>query len=136
MQTWATGDAAAAVVTDAIPLSTTLVGGSISSGGIEQNGEITWTFPVSAGASGLLTFAVQIEAGAGGAGATAPSLSIEPVSGSEVVTSSASLASQANCALGSSCAALQGVWQGANGVGPAGWNSNPAPVRLRRHRVG
>ena len=49
------------IVTDAIPAKTTLVAGSISHGGTESNGTITWNVdPMAAGSSKTLSFEVKV----------------------------------------------------------------------------
>ena len=50
------------VITDSVPTGTTLVAGSISEGGVEQDDTITWTFEDQApGASGQVSFKVTVD---------------------------------------------------------------------------
>ena len=50
------------VITDSVPTGTTLVAGSISEGGVEQDGTITWMFEDQApGASGQVSFKVTVD---------------------------------------------------------------------------
>ena len=56
-------DAAAVVVTDAIPAGTTYVPGSADHGGTLTNGTLSWTVPVAHGATVNLQFQVTVNAG-------------------------------------------------------------------------
>ena len=60
------GDPAAATVTitDKIPEGTKLVEGTISNGGKASDGTITWSFQADAGASGTVSFTVEVTADA------------------------------------------------------------------------
>ncbi len=76
-------------ITDTLPANTTLVGGSITDGGTESSGVITWTLgDQAAGASSSVGFQVIPNTSAGGATQTAPTLTTETGSGSVTVTSS------------------------------------------------
>ena len=59
------GDATNLVITDTIPANTTLVGGSITGGGTESGGVITWNLgPLAAGVTGVtVQFAVTVDTG-------------------------------------------------------------------------
>lgn len=55
------------VITDTVPAGTTLVTNSISEGGVEQDGKITWTFKnQTPGASGQVSFKVTVDEPANG----------------------------------------------------------------------
>ena len=55
------------VITDTVPAGTTLVAKSISEGGVEQDGTITWTFKnQTPGASGQVSFKVTVDEPANG----------------------------------------------------------------------
>lgn len=116
-----------ATIQDALPANTTLVAGSITGGGTYDSGTrtITWALgsPI-AGASGSVSFAVIVGVGAGGSSQTSPTLSTEAGSGSTTVTSSSSALSLQYCEAGD-CKAFRGIYQGANGTPPTGWNDNP-----------
>jgi uncharacterized repeat protein (TIGR01451 family) len=116
------------VITDTLPANTTLVSGSIIGGGTESGGVITWDLGnKAADASGSVSFAVTVSPGAGGALQTTPTLSTESGSGSLTVTSSTTTpvtGSTPFCEQ-DKCAAFKGVYQGANGTPPVGYNENP-----------
>ena len=77
----------------------------------------------------MLTFAVTVGAGVTGVSTTAPSLAIQPATGSTVVTSSVSLVSRVDCAFGVPCGALRGLAQGQTGSARR-LEQQPAPVHL------
>ncbi|MBK8049842.1 MAG: DUF11 domain-containing protein [Anaerolineales bacterium] len=79
------------IVTDTLPAGTTLVPGSITGGGTEKDGVITWHLGDKApGITGALSFSVIPGVSAGGATQTVPTLSTETVTGTLTVTSSTS----------------------------------------------
>ena len=118
----------AVTVTDTLPAHTTLVPGSITGGGVEHNGVITWELgDVAPGTTGALSFAVMPQAGAGGYTQTLPTLSGEALGGSLTVTSSTTLpltGSRPWCDF-AGCASFKGIYQDENGLPPTGWNDNP-----------
>jgi uncharacterized repeat protein (TIGR01451 family) len=60
-QNTGTGSAVNAVIADVIPAGTTLVPGSISNGGTNNNGTIQWNLgTVAAGTTGNVNFQVQV----------------------------------------------------------------------------
>jgi uncharacterized repeat protein (TIGR01451 family) len=121
------------VVTDTLPANTTLVPGSITGGGSESGGVITWNMgDVEPGRTGTLSFTVIPNASAGGATQTVATLSTEAISGSLVLTSSATLpptGSRPWCDF-DACAAFKGIYQGEDGLPPTGWNDNPRLTRF------
>ncbi len=125
-----TGAAAANGVTivDALPANTEFV--SADSGGVYNSGtgKVTWNLgKKDPDAFGTVSFKVTVNAGAGGALQTTPTLSTETGSGSVTVTSSATtppMGSKPWCEL-DKCAAFKDIYQGTNGTPPAGWNDNP-----------
>ena len=116
------------VVTDTLPANTALVPGSITGGGSESGGVITWNMgDAPPGTTGTLSFAVIPSAGAGGVTQTVATLSTEEISGSLVLTSTAitpTTGSRPWCDF-AACAAFRGIYQGEDGLPPAGWNDNP-----------
>jgi len=115
----------AIVITDSLPAHTTLVSGSITGGGVESGGIITWTLPdVAPGNGGQVSFAVDISAEAGGDEQSAPTLSRASVPGTVVITSTTQTISSSWCDW-EGCASLWGYWGGDNPMGPTGWNENP-----------
>ena len=130
--TWSNAGSATAksvVIVDTLPANMALVADSITGGGTESGGKITWSLgDKAAGASGSVSFAVTVDPGAGGALQTSPTLSTETgSSGSVTVTSSftpPALGSTPSCEL-SACAAFKGIYQGLDGTPPAGYNENP-----------
>jgi len=125
-----TATAANVQIQDTLPANTTLVAGSISGGGTLSGGVITWNLGSQpAGASGTVSFRATLGTGAGSATQTAPTLSTETGSGSVTVTSQTTAYSSlpwCDSAFSSGrCLRYSGLYQDANGVGPAGWNENP-----------
>lgn len=122
------GTAYGVIVTDVLPAHTTLLTDTISAGGVVSGNVITWNMgDVAPGATGALSFAVIPQPGAGGMTQTLPTLSTEPISGVVTITSSTSTpatGSQPWCDF-DGCASFRGVYQGENGLPPAGWNDNP-----------
>ncbi|MEJ5311457.1 MAG: carboxypeptidase regulatory-like domain-containing protein [Anaerolineae bacterium] len=117
--------ARAIIITDSLPAHTTLVPGSISGGGVENGGIITWTpADVAPGSDGQVSFAVDIGAEAGGDEQSAPTLSRASVPGTVVITSTTQNISSSWCEM-EGCATLWGYWGGTNPTGPPGWNENP-----------
>ncbi len=117
--------ARAVVITDSLPAHTTLVSGSITGGGVESGGIITWTLPdVAPGHGGQVSFAVDIGVEAGGDEQSAPTLSRASVPGTVVITSTTETITSPWCDW-EGCASLWGYWGGANPSGPPGWNENP-----------
>jgi uncharacterized repeat protein (TIGR01451 family) len=123
----------AVVITDTLPAHTTLIPGSITGGGGEQNGVITWDLgDVAPGTAATLRFAVMPQAGAGGFTQTLPTLSTEALGGSLTVTSSTTLpptGSRPWCDF-DGCASFKGIYQGVDGLPPTGWNDNPRLTRF------
>ena len=116
------------VVTDVLPAHTTLVPGSLSPGGVENGGVITWDMgDVAPGITGTLSFAVIPQPAAGGMTQTAPTLSTEPIGGAVTITSStmAPLTGSRPWCDFDSCASFRGIYQGENGLPSTGWNDNP-----------
>ena len=117
--------ARAVVITDSLPAHTTLVPGSITGGGLEHGGIITWTpADVAPASGGQVSFAVDIGAEAGGDEQSAPTLSRASVPGTVVITSTTQSIGSPWCDW-EGCASLWGYWGGADPTGPSGWNENP-----------
>lgn len=116
------------IVTDTLPANTTLVPGSITGGGIESGGVITWHVgDATPGQSGVLSFAVIPNASAGGFTQTMPTLSTETISGTLTLTSSTTTPATGSrpwCDF-DACAAFKGIYQGEDGTPALGWNDNP-----------
>jgi len=121
------------IVTDTLPANTMLVPDSITGGGVENGGVITWDMgDVQPGTTGQFSFAVIPNASAGGAAQTVATLSTEEISGSLVLTSSTTTpltGSRPWCDF-DACASFKGVYQGEDGLPPTGWNDNPRLTRF------
>lgn len=115
------------VVTDTVPANTSVVPGSISSGGAVNGGIVTWDMgDVEPGGFSTVSFAVIPQPGAGGMTQTLPTLSTDAISGTLTITSSTTTAPTGRpwCDF-AGCASFMSVYQGENGLPPTGWNDNP-----------
>lgn len=104
-------------LTDPLPVGTSYVScaGGTTCG--ESGGIVTWAIgDVLAGGSGTVSFVMNLSAAAGGALTATPGYGTPGVGGSTVMKS----------IIGA--AYLNGIWQGANPVGPANWSANPRSV--------
>jgi len=116
------------VVTDVLPANTTLIPASISGGGAENGGVITWDLgSVEPSETSTFSFAVIPLPAAGGMTQTLPTLSAEAIGGALTITSSTTAPSPTSrpwCDV-DGCASFRSIYQGENGLPPAGWNDNP-----------
>ena len=113
-------------ITDALPVSTTFAAGSCSPACAADAGVVSFALgSVPAGASGSVSYALNILEGAGGATRTSPSMGLgAEVAGSVVVTSSVAPVDRAWCD-GAGCDVLRMLELGATSVGPVGWEQSP-----------
>ena len=123
------GSAAAESITiqDTLPDHTTLVAGSITSGGLydPDTRTITWDLGTqTVGASGTVNFSLIAGVDAGGSTSPAATLSTESNSGSIHVTSSTTPLDLPWCE-GNRCNSFKGIYQGTDGTTTPGWNDNP-----------
>lgn len=117
-------------ITDVIPTGTSLVTGSISDGGTETDGTLTWNLGTLApNATGTVSFKVTLQSGITGVPQTTATLSTETGSGSVTVTSkTSSYTSLPWCDddYNPKCLTYRGLYPDPNtGLGPVGWNDNP-----------
>ncbi|MCX6032418.1 MAG: carboxypeptidase regulatory-like domain-containing protein [Chloroflexi bacterium] len=122
-----TGDvtASSAIVTDTLPANTTLVAGSITGGGTESGGVITWNLgDKTASASGTVSFAVTPGVTAGGSTQPTATLSTETGRDSVTITSTTTAVTRPWCDF-DKCAAFKDIYQGADGTPPPGYDDNP-----------
>ncbi len=132
---WTNNSAATAYnisIADTLPANTTLVANSISHGGTYDTGTRTITWDLGdqpPNARGMVSFQVTVDAGAGNATQTAPTLSIEPEAGSvTVVSKTSAYTSLPYCddAYNPKCLTYRGLYNGFSSVPPdSGWNENP-----------
>lgn len=116
-------DAINVVITDAVPTNASL--GTIFNGGTVSDGIITWVIgDVAAGGSGSIGFVATPRTTSGGTDQPAPTLSVEPGSGTIVITTTTNPAPTDWCD-SADCARFKTLWQGSNPTGATGWYDNP-----------